>query len=833
MLNILNDLTEQKDTSEITVDELPILPLRGTVAFPFIILPLNIGVARSTKLIKWAMSEGSLVGLVTSKEPDVDEPGPDQLHTVGVVARVHRVVRGEGDTLQVIVQGIERIKIEEWTETEPFLKAKVSLIADIVPEEKANEIEALRRRLLELSQAIIEHLPQIPNEVGQFLERVEDPRIIVYTIASNMRMDFDDQLKILFEDQLTDKMSHLIRLMTRELEVLEIGQQIRSDTQQELDKTQREFYLRQQLRAIQKELGEDDDQAVIQEYRQKIEEAGIPEEARKEALRELSRLEKLQPQSAEYGVIQTYLDWMVELPWDKLSEDNLDIGHARNVLNADHYDMEDVKERILEYLAVRKLRLERHVDDEPIEKGREQDRAGGSILLFVGPPGVGKTSLGRSIARSLGREFTRMSLGGVRDEAEIRGHRRTYIGAMPGRIIQALKRAKTRNPVFMLDEVDKIGSDWRGDPSSALLEVLDPQQNYAFRDHYLDVDFDLSQVMFIATANTLDTIPAPLRDRMEIIQLDGYTDFEKIEIAKGYLIPRQIKANGLSETEIQYSQAAIKRIIRNYTREAGVRNLEREVGRIARKIATKIAGGEISAKKKTDSEPIFKIEADDVPVYLGKAKYHFESALRTEKAGVATGLAVTSVGGDVLFVEATRMQGKDRLTLTGQLGDVMKESAQIALSYVRSHAEELGINPKRFNDADIHLHVPAGAVPKDGPSAGVTMITALVSLLTDRPVRSDVGMTGEVSLQGHVLPIGGLKQKILAAHRAGLTTVIFPKLNDADLDELPEDVRKEMTFHMAETVDEVLKYALRPSIPFGDILVPAIEPIIVPEMPLN
>jgi ATP-dependent Lon protease len=830
-----DDLIEQIESKDIVVDELPILPLRGTVAFPFIILPLSIGVARSNKLIKWAVNEGSLVGLVTSKEPENDEPGPDQLYTTGVVARIHRVVRGEGETLQVIVQGIERIKIDEWTATEPFLKAKVSLSPDLVAEDKAIEIEALRRRILELSQAIIEHLPQVPNEVGQFLERVTDPRIIVYTITSNMRMDIEDQLKILLEDRLQEKMVHLVRLMNHELEVLEIGQQIRSDTQQELDKTQREFYLRQQLRAIQKELGEDDDQAVIQEYRQKIEEAGMPEEAQKEALRELSRLEKLQPQSAEFGVIQTYLDWMVELPWNKLTEDNLDIAHARDVLNADHYDMNDVKERILEYLAVRKLRLERNVEDEPVEKGREQDRAGGSILLFVGPPGVGKTSLGRSIARSLGREFTRMSLGGVRDEAEIRGHRRTYIGAMPGRVVQALKRAKVRNPVFMLDEVDKIGADWRGDPSSALLEVLDPQQNYAFRDHYLDVDFDLSQVMFIATANTLDTIPAPLRDRMEIIQLDGYTEFEKIEIAKGYLVPRQIKANGLQEGEIEYSEAALRKIIRDYTREAGVRNLEREIGRIARKVATKIASGEISTKSEGDelTGAIFKIEVTDIPEYLGKPKYHFESALRTEKAGVATGLAVTSVGGDVLFVEATRMPGKDRLTLTGHLGDVMKESAQIALSYVRSQAEGLGIDSAKFNDADIHLHVPAGAVPKDGPSAGVTMVTALVSLLTNRPVRSDVGMTGEVSLQGQVLPIGGLKQKILAAHRVGLRTVIFPKLNEADLEELPEDVRDEMSFYPVETIDKVLEHALSSTIPFADILVRTLDPAPVPEALLN
>ncbi len=824
MFSLLDDTPEQLD--ELTEEELPILPLRGTVAFPYIILPLSIGVPRSTKLIRWAVDEGSLIGLVTSKQPEIDEPEPDQLHRIGVVARIHRVIRSEKDTLQVIVQGVERIKIDEWIDTEPFLKAKVSTMPDIIEEDQGTEIEALRRRLVELSQSIVEYLPQIPNEVNQFLDQVDDPRIIVYTITSNMRMELEDQLNILLEDRLTDKMSHLAQLMSHELEVLEIGHRIRSDTQEELDKTQREFYLRQQLRAIQKELGEDDDEAIFNEYRQKIETTGMPEEAQKEALRELSRMEKLQPQSAEFGVIQAYLDWMVELPWGKLTEDNLDIVHAREILNADHYDMDDVKQRILEYLAVRKLRLERHIDDEPVEKGREQERAGGSILLFVGPPGVGKTSLGRSIARSLGREFTRMSLGGVRDEAEIRGHRRTYIGAMPGRVIQALKRTGSRNPVFMLDEVDKIGSDWRGDPSSALLEVLDPQQNYAFRDHYLDVDFDLSEVMFIATANTLDTIPAPLRDRMEIIQLDGYTEFEKLEIAKGYLIPRQIKANGLHSGELEYSEDSIRKIIRDYTREAGVRNLEREVGRVARKVATKIAGGDLPAydNENPSAEPILKIEADGVQKYLGKPKFHFEAALRTEKAGVATGLAVTTVGGDVLFVEATRMPGKDRLTITGQLGDVMKESAQIALSYVRAYADELDIDPYIFNDRDIHLHVPAGAVPKDGPSAGITMVTALVSLLRDRPVRSDVGMTGEISLRGQVLPIGGLKQKILAAHRVGLATVIFPKLNEADLDDVPEDVRKEMTFHPVETLDDVLEHALSPTDPFDEALVKVIDP---------
>lgn len=830
---MFDDLNTQTPQIEAIPEELPILPLRGTVAFPFIIMPLSIGVERSIKLIKAAVQDDTnLIGLVVSKKPELEEPGTEDLHEVGVLARIHRVVRSEKGALQVIIQGLERIKITEWTATEPFLKAKISLAPDVIEEERRAEIEALRRRALELSESIIEYLPQVPKEASQILEQVEDPRVIIYSIASNMRMDFEDRLNILLEDSLVNKMSQLVRLMSRELEVLEITQQIRSETQEELDKTQREFYLRQQLKAIQKELGDEDEEAVFDEYRRKIEQAGMPEEAKKEALRELSRMEKLQPQSAEYGVIQTYLDWMVELPWNKLTDDNLDIAHARQVLDADHYDMEDVKERILEYLAVRKLRLERHFNEVPVEAGREQDRAGGSILLFVGPPGVGKTSLGRSIARSLGREFTRMSLGGVRDEAEIRGHRRTYIGAMPGRIIQALKRVGTRNPVFMLDEVDKIGSDWRGDPSSALLEVLDPQQNFAFRDHYLDIDFDLSEVMFIATANTLDTIPAPLRDRMEIIQLDGYTEYEKLEIAKSYLVPRQIKANGLTTEEIEYTEAGLRQIIRDYTREAGVRNLEREIGRVARKVATKIAEAASKAKENGQQAQLISIGPEAAREYLGKPKFHFEAALRTEKAGVATGLAVTAVGGDVLFIEAACMPGRDKLILTGQLGDVMKESAQIALSYIRAHAEELGIDSEKFNEADIHLHVPAGAVPKDGPSAGITMVTALVSLLTGRPVRAEVGMTGEISLQGQVLPIGGLKQKILAARRAGLTTVIFPKRNEADLDDVPEDVRREMTFHIVETLDEVLEYALSSATPLRDVLPKVVDKLPV-EVALN
>ena len=835
MFNLFDEMTNQLDSKESIPEELPILPLRGTVAFPFIIMPLSIGVPRSTKLIKSAVQNNSMIGLVVSKKPEVDEPEPDELYETGVIARIHRVVRSEKGSLQVIVQGIERFKIDSWSQTEPFLMAKITTAPDIIEENQEMEIEALRRRILELSNTIVEYMPQVPNEITEFLDQVEDSRIIVYTIASNMRMDFEDRLKVLQEDTLREKMAHLVRLMSHEVELLEIGQQIRSETQEELDKAQREFYLRQQLKAIQKELGEDDEQAIFTEYREKIEAAGIPEEAKKEALRELSRMEKLQPQSAEYGVIQTYLDWMVELPWNKVSEDNLDIVHARQVLDTDHYDIKDVKERILEYLAVRKLRLERNMEDEPVEPGYEQDRAGGSILLFVGPPGVGKTSLGRSIARALGREFTRMSLGGVHDEAEIRGHRRTYIGAMPGRIIQAIKRVKTSNPVFMLDEVDKIGADWRGDPSSALLEVLDPQQNYAFRDHYLDVDFDLSKVMFIATANTLDTIPAALRDRMEIIRLDGYTEYEKVEIAENYLAPRQIKSNGLLENEILYTEEGLHQIIRDHTREAGVRNLEREIGRIARKVATKVTSGELTTHVEDNPEQVqpVTIGPEEVREYLGKPKFYFEAAMRTEKPGVATGLAVTAAGGDVLFVEAASMPGKDQLTLTGQLGDVMKESAQIALSYIRAHADELNIDPGKLNNVDIHLHVPAGAIPKDGPSAGVTMVTALVSLLTGQSVRSDLGMTGEISLQGQVLPIGGLKQKILAAHRAGLKRVVFPKRNEADLDDVPEDIREEMRFHIVESLDEVLLHALSPALPLDEVLEETVDSLQPVEMALN
>ena len=604
-------------------------------------------------------------------------------------------------------------------------------------------------------------------------------------------------------DDVTEKLRALLSLLTREVEVLELGRKIQTEAQSEMEKTQREYFLREQLKAIQRELGEADEQQMeVEEFREKIEKAGMPEEAEKEARRELDRLSKLPTAAAEYGVIRTYLDWLTNLPWSVGTEDNLEIPHAREVLDEDHYDLEEIKERILEYLAVRKLRDERK---EEIEQREPTDRIRrereGVILCFVGPPGTGKTSLGQSIARALGRKFVRQSLGGMRDEAEIRGHRRTYIGALPGRIIQALRRVESKNPVFMLDEVDKLGTDFRGDPASALLEVLDPEQNREFRDHYLDVPFDLSKVMFITTANLLDPIPAPLRDRMEILKLSGYTETEKVRIAQGYLIPRQLRENGLRQEELSFTDGALRQMIRDYTREAGVRNLEREIGRVARKVVTRIAEG--------NEKPV-RVTMRDVAGFLGKPRFFPETALRTQLPGVATGLGVTIAGGDLMFFEATKMPGNKGFTVTGQLGEVMKESAQAALSYVRSKAQQLGISDDVFEKNDIHLHVPAGAVPKDGPSAGVTMATALASLLTGRTVRDDVGMTGEITLRGQVLPVGGVKEKVLAAHRAGLKSVILPKQNAKDLDDVPEEVRKSLKFVLTEGVDDVFEAALVP-----------------------
>ena len=805
MLPWLNLFSDQEDAIKVIPRELPILPLRNTVIFPSAVTPIVVGIPRSVQLVEEAVEGSRLIGLVAMQDPDIEEPGPSQVYEVGTVGLIHKVLKGSDENLQVIIQGIERFRIQEWIQEKPYLKAQIELAPEQV--EESVEVEALRRSLLDLAGRLVSLTPQLPDEIIEFITRVENPRYLIYLIAANLRIEVSEAQEILALDNVTDKMRKLISILTREVEVLELGQKIQSEAQSEIEKVQREYFLREQLKAIQKELGEADGTTLeVQEYRKKIAESGMPEEAEKEALRELGRLEKMPPQAAEYSVIKTYLDWLTDLPWQTLTEDNLDIAHARQVLDEDHYDLTEIKDRMLEFLAVRKLRLERGIDEEEetVEEGPELSPvhrdAQATVLCFVGPPGTGKTALGRSVARALGRKFTRMSLGGVRDEAEIRGHRRTYIGALPGRIIQAIKRVGTRNPVFMLDEVDKIGADWRGDPSSALLEVLDPQQNCTFRDHYLDVDFDLSQVMFICTGNLLEPIPPPLRDRMEILTLDGYTEYEKIKIAQGYLIPRQIRTNGLRPDEIVFEEAALRAIIRDQTRESGVRNLEREIGRVCRKVATQVASGEI--------EGSLTITPEKVREFLGKPKYFFEAALRTARPGVATGLAVTPAGGEVLFVEADQMPGKEQLTLTGQLGDVMQESARIALSYVRAKANGLEIPPKFFEEKDIHLHVPAGAAPKDGPSAGVAMVTALVSLLTGRSVRADVGMTGEITLQGQVLPIGGTKQKVLAAHRAGLKTVVVPQRNEADLDDVPEDVREEMSFVLAETVDQVLEAGL-------------------------
>jgi ATP-dependent Lon protease len=781
--------------------ELPILPLRNMVAYPLSVVPLLVGIPRSVKLIEDAVNGDKLIGLVGMPDSSIEKPQPGQTYEVGTVARVDRVVKSSDNTLQVMVHGLERFKIGHWLEAEPYLRAGAESLPDQVDE--GVELEALQRSLTELAKEVVKLSPNLPDEVTAFLDRITDPLNLVYVVAGNADLEVEVAQEVLEALSATEKMRILIQHLTREKEVLNLGRKIESETKQTMDKAQKEFYLRQQLKTIQKELGEEEaGGSEADEYRQKLEDADLPDEVRKEAERELKRMSTMSPQAPEYSVIRTYLDWIVELPWRVSSEDRMDMADARKVLDEDHYDLEDVKDRIIEYLAVRKLVRERQTDREPAEENEGRGPEGkGAILCFVGPPGVGKTSLGQSIARALGRKFTRMSLGGMRDEAEIRGHRRTYVGAMPGRIIQALKRAGTRNPVFMLDEVDKVGADWRGDPSSALLEVLDPAQNNAFRDHYLDVDFDLSDVIFITTANQLETIPAPLRDRMETLHLEGYTELEKLHIARRYLVPRQLKANGLREDELTFTDEALSKIIQDYTREAGVRNLERQIGSVCRKCAVKVAGRSLNHDTVTP---------ELVRDYLKKERFESETSEEIEIPGIATGLAVTAVGGDILFIEATGMKGKCRLTLTGQLGDVMRESAQIAQSYVRSKAARLGADPDAFEQTDVHVHVPAGAIPKDGPSAGLPMVLAMASLFSGRPVRGDVGMTGEVTLRGRVLPVGGIKMKVLAAHRAGLKTVILPKRNERDLEELPEEVRNAIRFVPVDLIDEALNEALEP-----------------------
>jgi ATP-dependent Lon protease len=781
--------------------ELPILPLKNTVVYPLTVLPLLVQKPRSVRLVDDAVVADKTVALVALRDPSIEEPQPEDVYDIGTVAVIHRLARAPDGTLHIIVQGLERVRIIEFTQREPYMRARI--VADPEVIEDSVEAEALQRSTVDLFRRLVELAAYLPEEAVAGAVEGDDPRQLAYRVATSTRMDLAVRQEILEMDSVVDKLRRLVGVLSREVEVLELGKKIQTDAQSTMEKVQREYFLREQLKAIQRELGEEDEQAVeARELAEKIESSGMPEEARKEAQRELDRLTKLPTASAEYGVIRTYLNWLTELPWQVLTPDKLDVVEARRILDEDHYDLERIKDRIVEYLAVRKLRQERAAEREEAAGAGDDIRREreGVILCFVGPPGVGKTSLGRSIARATGREFIRQSLGGMRDEAEIRGHRRTYIGAMPGRIIQAIRRVGSRNPVFMLDEVDKLGSDFRGDPASALLEVLDPEQNREFRDHYLDVPFDLSQVMFIATANLLDTIPAPLRDRMEILQLSGYTEEEKLHIARSYLVPRQIRENGLRPGEIEFTDAALSEIIRQYTREAGVRELERQIGNVCRKVAAKVAAdGDTGLQVEVDVEAV----AD----YLGKPTYFFEAAQRTQVPGVATGLAWTPSGGDILFIEATKMRGSKGFTVTGQLGDVMRESAQAALSYVRSKARDLGIDENVFSEIDIHLHIPAGAIPKDGPSAGVTMATALASLLRDQPINGEVGMTGEITLRGQVLPVGGIKEKVLAAHRAGLRTVCLPARNVKDLDELPDDVRQTMRFVLADRVEQVFQVA--------------------------
>jgi ATP-dependent Lon protease len=799
---MLNDAHPTPDNEQIVEDnihiseELPILPLTNQVAFPTLNMTLAIQ-TEATLMIEEAMKGDRIIGAVGIRNPVDGQSMTKQVFETGTVIRILYATRASDNTTLLVVRGLKRFRIDQWLSEKPYLKARIRLAPEIA--ETDIETDALFRRLRDLSQEVFSLMPNIPKEAVEGLARIRDPLHLVYIAAAHLDIDFHKRQNILEEDRLKGKLRESVNISSREKEVLALGKKIQTEAQNEMSKSQREYYLRQQLEAIKKELGESDGEKFeSDEYRQRIEKSDMSAEARKEALRELDRFTQMTPQSAEYSLIKTYLDWLLDLPWNQLSEDQADIKVAREILDEDHYALQDVKDRLIEYLAVRNL-LKIRGPQKNMKPKAPFSTDMGVILCFAGPPGVGKTSLGQSIARAMGREFTRMSLGGIRDEAEIRGHRRTYIGAMPGRIIQAIKRAGTRNPVFMLDEVDKIGSDWRGDPGSALLEVLDPAQNGTFRDHYLDVDFDLSDVIFIATANQLESIPAALRDRLEIIEIEGYTEFEKIQIAKRHLIPRQLTSHGLIDNEMTFMDEAVRKIIGSYTREAGVRQLERLIGAVCRKCVVNLT---------THGWSHVMVTPEQVTEFLKKEKFENEHSEVIDVPGVVTGLAVTANGGDILYVEATRMNGDGQLKLTGQLGDVMKESAQIAYSYVRAQAEKLAIEPQAFDNREVHLHVPAGAIPKDGPSAGIAMTMALASLFSNRPVRSDMGMTGEITLRGRILPVGGIKMKVLAAHRAGLTTVILPKRNARDLNDVPEEIRNSMQFILVDRIDEIIDIGL-------------------------
>jgi ATP-dependent Lon protease len=758
---------------------LPILPLRNSVLFPGLVMPLVIGREKTLRLLDLAAGKDEPIGVLTQKDKDIHDPNPEDLYTMGTTARILRIVREREQGVDIVVQGIQRFQVNKFTQTSPFLAASVTL----VPEEdrKDVETEALMRTLKALTTEVLQLIPEMPSSAGDMVDQVESPSRLVYLIASNLPISTEEKMQILGMTDVADAMRTTLKILHHHLEVLRVTQKINTEVKGELNKSQREYLLRQQIKAIQKELGElEDDGDILDELQDKLVKMVLPDEVRKVAEKEMRRLRSIQPSSPEYTVARTYLDWICELPWGVSTPDNLDVPHARQVLDEDHYDLDKIKKRILEYLAVSKLR----------------NNLRGPILCLVGPPGVGKTSLGQSVARALGRKFVHVSLGGVRDEAEIRGHRRTYIGALPGKIIQSLKRAESKNPVFMMDEIDKLGRDWRGDPTSALLEVLDPEQNHSFMDHYLDVPFDLSSILFITTANVTDTIPPPLMDRMELLELPGYTPEEKIAIARRHLLPKQIKEHGLTEAQVPLTDKQILFALEHWTREAGVRNLERVMAGICRGIAVKVVEG-TWAEGQELSETI-------IGDFLGPEQFAPDAVERTECPGIATGLAWTSTGGEILYIEASKMAGKGRLKLTGQLGDVMKESAQIALSYLQSNALAFGVDERMFETADLHIHVPAGAIPKDGPSAGVTMFTALFSLMTGRKVRSDTAMTGEITLRGLVLPIGGIKNKVLAAQRGGISRIVLPERNRKDLTEIPEQVRREMEFVFVRKMDELL-----------------------------
>jgi ATP-dependent Lon protease len=819
MATDLSSAAAASGTPLVIPDVLPVLPLRDLVVFPLAVAPLVIGPGPAQQLVDDAMRGQRLIALAIQSNAAADPAGPDDLDRVGTVAVIRQLLRPPDGTVRVAVQGLERIRLLDFTATEPYLRARVSAQPDVPS--VGLEVEAEQRAAIELFRRLAGLIEGFPPDLLQVPDALDDARQVAYFVAAVTPLPMAAKQEILALDPVATKLRRLIELLQHEVAVRTLGQQIANETQERLSKAQRQHLLREQLRSIQEALGEGADKPELADLRRRIESAGLPEEARQEAERELARLAAIPDASPEYSLTRTYLEWLANLPWSTLTGGSINVSHARAILDQDHYDLEAVKDRILEYLAVRQLRRTRRAtaaspvagepadseggagEPSPLPATPEDERAREPILCFVGPPGVGKTSLGQSIARALGRKFVRMSLGGVRDEAEIRGHRRTYIGALPGRIIQAIRRAAARDPVIMLDELDKVGADWRGDPTAALLEVLDPAQNHSFVDTYLGVPFDLSQVLFIATANTLETVPAPLRDRMEIIALSGYIEEEKARIAERYLVPRQLAAHGLSAGEITLAESAIRRIIRDYTREAGVRDLERQIAAICRKVARQVAEGA--------GTPLITVTPANLEVYLGKPRFFEEAAERIDRPGVATGLAWTPTGGEILFVEAAALPAEpqgQRLLLTGMLGDVMRESVQAALTYALSDADRLGIDPRVFAGKTVHVHVPAGAIPKDGPSAGVAMLAAIASLATNRQVRSDVAMTGEITLRGKVLPIGGVKEKVLAAHRAGLRTVILPRRNERDLDDVPADLRRDLTVVLADSGDQVIATAL-------------------------